>query len=144
MSRVDFYILPENSGRDRFACSIANKAWQGGNNVYIHTRSRETAIMLDDLLWMFQDISFIPHALADQPEPPDTPVIIGWQNRVPENFNVLINLTENIPAIAERFARIVEIVAGDESERAAARNRYRSYRDSGHELHNHDIKGDYE
>lgn len=144
MSRVDFYILPENSGRDRFACSIANKAWQSGNNVYIHTKSRETAIMLDDLLWMFHDISFIPHALADQSEPPDTPVIIGWQNKVPENFNVMINLTGNIPAIAERFARIVEIVAGDESERAAARNRYRSYRDSGHELHNHDIKGDYE
>jgi len=144
MSRVDFYILPENSGRDRFACSIANKAWQSGNNVYIHTNSKQTAISLDDLLWTFQDISFIPHALADQSETPDTPVIIGWQAQAPDNFNVMINLTADIPAIAGRFARIVEIVAGSEEERAVARNRYRNYRDSGHEIHNHDIKGDYE
>ena len=144
MSRVDFYILPENSGRDRFACSIANKAWQSGNNVYIHTHSKQTAISLDDLLWTFQDISFIPHALADQSETPDTPVIIGWQAQAPDNFNVMINLTADIPAIAGRFARIVEIVAGSEEERAVARNRYRGYRDSGHEIHNHDIKGDYE
>ena len=144
MSRVDFYILPENSGRDRFACSIANKAWQSGNNVYIHTNSRETAISMDDLLWTYHDISFIPHTLAGPSEPSDTPVIIGWQDQVPENFNVLINLTADIPAIAGRFARIVEIVAGSEEERAVARNRYRDYRDGGHELHDHTVKGDYD
>jgi DNA polymerase-3 subunit chi len=144
MSRVDFYILPENSSRDRFACSIASKAWQSGNSVYIHTSSRENAIMLDDLLWVYQDISFVPHTLADPFAPPDAPVIIGWQEPAPANCDVLINLTANIPAIAAGFARIVEIVAGSEEERAVARNRYRGYRDSGHELHNHDIKGDYD
>lgn len=144
MSRVDFYILQENNNRDRFACSVASKAWQNGNNVYIHTRSREAAVMLDDLLWTYQDISFIPHAISEQNETSDAPVIIGWQNKAPENFNVLINLTTDIPEIAAGFARIVEIVAGSEDERAEARNRYRNYRDSGHEIHNHEIKGDYD
>lgn len=144
MSRVDFYILPENSGRERFACSIANKAWQSGNNVYIHTASRETAISLDDLLWTYHDISFIPHTLSGQSDPIDTPVVIGWQDQAPDNCNVMINLTADIPTSAGRFARIVEIVAGSEAEREMARNHYRVYRNGGHEMHNHTVKGDYD
>jgi DNA polymerase-3 subunit chi len=144
VSRVDFYILPENSGRDRFACSIANKAWRRGHNVYIHTTSRETAIKLDDLLWTYHDISFIPHSLTGQSGPIDTTVIIGWQEPVPDNCNVMINLNVNIPTSAERFARIVEIVAGSEAERGMARNHYRAYRDGGHEMHSHTVKVDYD
>jgi len=144
VSRVDFYILPENSGRDRFACSIANKAWRRGHNVYIHTTSRETAIKLDDLLWTYHDISFIPHSLTGQSGPIDTPVIIGWQEPVPDNCNVMINLNVDIPTSAERFARIVEIVAGSEAERGMARNHYRAYRDGGHEMHSHTVKVDYD
>lgn len=143
MSRVDFYILPENSGRDRFVCSVANKAWQQGHNVYIHTASRETAIKLDDLLWTYQDISFIPHTLLGQSDPIDAPVVIGWQDQVPDNCTVIINLTEDIPTSTERFARIVEIVAGSDAERGMARNHYRTYRDGGHEMHSHTVKGDH-
>jgi DNA polymerase-3 subunit chi len=144
VSRVDFYILPENSGRDRFACSVANKAWQSGHNVYIHTNSREMAIKLDDLLWTYHDISFVPHALTSQSNPSDAPIIIGWQATVPDYCTVMINLTADFPTSAERFARIVEIVAGNEDERDVARNHYRAYRDDGHEMHSHTVKGDYD
>lgn len=144
MSRVDFYILPEKSNRERFTCTITNKALHSGNSIYIHTSSREAASNLDDLLWTFHDISFIPHALSDQPDPPDSPVVIGWQSQVSDNYNVMINLTAEIPPFAERFARIVEIVAGSESEREIARNHYRAYRDGGHEMHDHAVKAEYD
>ena len=144
MSRVDFYILPENSNRDRFACSVANKAWQSGHNVYIHTSSRETAINLDDLLWTYHDISFVPHSLTGQSGPIDAPVLIGWQATRHDDCTVMINLSVDIPTFAERFARIVEIVAGKEDERGMARNHYRAYRDDGHEMHSHTVKGEYD
>jgi DNA polymerase-3 subunit chi len=139
MPRVDFYVLPENSSAERFACTIATKAWQQGHTVYFETASREAAAVMDDLLWTFNDISFLPHAVAEDGAPAER-VVIGWHNRPPENFEVLINLTPEIPTTAERFARIVEIVAGDQQQRNEARNRYKAYRERGYELHNHKLE----
>ena len=78
MSRVDFYILPEGTGTDRFACTMAKKAWSAGNRVHIHTQSEENARSMDDLLWTFRDISFIPHEIYDGSVNEETPVTIGF------------------------------------------------------------------
>ena len=144
MPRVDFYVLPENSQRERFACFMTSKARQQGNTIYIHTASREVAEFLDDLLWTFKDISFLPHAIAEEDITCNEPVIIGWQDKSPDQYQVMINLTQDVPVFAERFARIIEIVAGKNTDRQQARNRYRDYRDRGYELHNHTMESDYD
>lgn len=144
MPRVDFYVLPENSPQERFACFMTHKAWQQGNTIYIHTVSRELAETLDDLLWTFKDISFIPHEIMGKKPVCNEPVIIGWQDKPPEQYQVMINLTQDVPTCAEMFARIIEIVAGNNTDRQQARNRYRDYRDRGYELHNHTMNSDYD
>lgn len=144
MNRVDFYILPENSNQNRFACNLINKVWQNGNHIYIHTINMEDAVMLDNLLWTFKDISFIPHSLVEKTNGEEMPVLIGWTTELPDDCQVLVNLSENIPDFAKKFERIVEIVAGSEEQRKKARGRYRDYRDQGYELYDHKIEGDYE
>ena len=144
MSRVDFYVLPENSSAERFACAIANKAWQQGHAVYIQTSSKEAAGTMDDLLWTFNDISFLPHAITESGQIPAERVVIGWHDQPPGNYEVLINLTGEIPSAIEKFSRIVEIVAGDNRQRDQARKRYRSYRERGYELHIHTLESDYD
>jgi DNA polymerase-3 subunit chi len=144
MPRVDFYVLPENSSTERFACTVANKAWQQGHAVYIQTSSREIAGTMDDLLWTFNDISFLPHAVADTGANPVERVVIGWQDQPPGNYEVLINLTAGISPRAERFARIVEIVSGDDRQKDQARKRYKVYRERGFELHNHTLDSDHD
>jgi DNA polymerase-3 subunit chi len=44
----------------------------------------------------------------------------------------------DVPALVARFPRIVEVVTVNEAERLAGRNRYKAYRDLGHELNNFD------
>jgi len=144
MIRVDFYILPENSMSDRFTCALANKVWQDGNNIYIHTANREAAVLMDKLLWTFNDISFLPHDLYDGHNNGNIPVLIGWNEQPPDNCQVMINLTEDIPPAADRFPRIIEIVAGNKEFRQSARNRYRNYRDRGFELHDHTLENDHD
>lgn len=144
MPRVDFYVLPENSPRERFTCFMTNKAWQQGHIIYIHTVSREVAQTLDDLLWTFKDISFVPHEIMGRGSICNEPVIIGWQDTPPEQCQVMINLSQDVPTCAERFARIIEIVAGNNTDKQQARNRYRDYRDRGYELHNHTMESDYD
>ncbi len=139
MSRVDFYILPEGAGTDRFACTIAKKAWASGNRVHIHTQSEERANGMDDLLWTFRDISFIPHELYNGTANEDTPVTIGFGTSYPEQSQVIINLGHDIPEFASSFERIVEIVGGDETNKKHARQRYRQYKSGDYETHDHKI-----
>ncbi len=139
MSRVDFYILPEGAGTDRFACTIAKKAWATGNRVHIHTQSEESAKGMDDLLWTFRDISFIPHELYNGTVNEDTPVTIGFGNTFPEQSQVIINLDHEIPDFAPNFERIVEIVGGDETNKQYARLRYKQYKNGDYETHDHKI-----
>ncbi|MEE8343080.1 MAG: DNA polymerase III subunit chi, partial [Gammaproteobacteria bacterium] len=79
MTRVDFYILPgkEPNGRQLLACRLADKAYQLGRKVYIHTDSHAQTEQVDKLLWTFRQNSFVPHAVMDQAgnEPP--PVLLG-------------------------------------------------------------------
>ena len=139
MSRVDFYILSDNTNIDRFACNIAAKAWSQGNKVYIHTQSQQSSDTIDSLLWTFRDISFIPHEhyLGDSTE--ESSVLIGHDSDFPDSYDVIINLNTEIPYFADQFSRIVEIVGGDESTKSMARQRYKQYKSGEYEMHDHKI-----
>ena len=139
MSRVDFYILPDGSGVERFACSIASKAWSQGNQVHIHAASEQNANLIDDLLWTFRDISFIPHEVLYGPTNDESAVTIGFGSDYPEKSQVIINLDNHIPDFISSFDRIVEIVGGSENNKQLARQRYRQYRNGDFEIHDHKI-----
>ena len=144
MAQVDFYVLPENGKQEHFVCALIQKAWKQGNNVFINTASEAEAAALDNMLWTFKDISFLPHCLAADDNAKNTPIVIGHNNQlnaqIPEHTAIMINLTDQIPQDMSKVERILEIVAGSESERQQARKRYAEYRDQGHELHNHKIE----
>lgn len=139
MSRVDFYILPDNANTDRFACTLAAKAWSTGNRVHIHTASDDVTNFMDDLLWIYRDISFIPHEIFNGSVHEETPVTIGSGSNYPEQTQVIINLDQDVPDFVSSFERIIEIVGGTETNKQLARQRYRQYREDGYDIHDHKI-----
>lgn len=139
MPRADFYILDTDTDPERFACSLANKAWKQGHTLHILAPDRDAALGLDGLLWTFHDISFLPHAMLGNDEAGEVPITIGWPEETLPQGDVLINLTAQLPDQAGGFTRVAEIVAADEGLRRQARERYRQYRERGFELHSHDL-----
>ena len=140
MTRVDFYLLPEAGAeaRARFACRLTEKAYRQGHRVYIRAADRDHAEALDRLLWTFRDGSFVPHARYPEAAEEDQPVLVG--TALPERMDdVLLNLAGDRPEGFSRFRRLVEVVGPDAGERAAARERYRYYRDRGYPLATHDL-----
>ena len=128
----------------RFVCQLAEKAVNEGYDIYIHTPSRDEAATLDDLLWTFRDISFLPHAPVDAVEAgEDCPVVIGWAGEPAPARRVLINLSGATLADIEAYERIVEVVPSAASDRQQARLRYKDYRDRGLEMHSHNISSDH-
>jgi DNA polymerase-3 subunit chi len=141
MTRVDFYVSP-NTAHDadlQLTCRIVDKAWQQQNQVYVHTASAEQAKQLDELLWIFRDGAFIPHCQATDSLCTESPIVIGCETPPAMQPEVMINLSQEVPAFFGRFERVIEIVAGDESQRAQARQRFKFYRERGYPLETHEL-----
>ena len=67
------------------------------------------------------------------------PVAIGEQ-QPPESWkSVLISLLDEVPPYYQRFERVIELVDHDEQDRALGRNRFRDYRNHGHQPATHHI-----
>jgi DNA polymerase-3 subunit chi len=142
MARVDFYVLAQTDERARqlLACKLAEKAWRLEHSVYIHTRDAADAERLDELLWTFRDGSFVPHGLAGREDGTEaSPIMIGCAADGVPIRDLLINLGDEIPAFAEGFPRVAELVTSDETCRNLSRKRYATYRDQGHELNTHKL-----
>jgi DNA polymerase-3 subunit chi len=133
--KVDFYPLGEPDRRARLvtACRLAEKAYDQGLRVAVRTASAAETAEFDELLWTFSDRSFVPHVVW--PTEPDvvaaTPVVVGSSSLPPSHRDVLINLAPDAPADFSTYARICEVVGGDEDAKKAGRHRWRTYRDAG-------------
>ena len=140
MSRVDFYILPDNSRRalQHFACRLAEKAYNQGQKILIQTDSADESRTIDDLMWTMQDNNFIPHTIFDAASNDDQAVIISHNNETVNNVQLFINLSSM--AAQHQCERIAEVLNQQDNCKQIGREHYKTYRDSGFELHHHEIK----
>ena len=141
MTRVDFYVGKTTSLQARLllACKLVEKAHARKMHTYIHTDAATTSAQLDGLLWTFNELAFIPHALAPCSDD-SVKVRIGHDFEPMENCDFLINLSNEIPPFFSRFERLAEILDQEEPILLAGRKRYLFYRDRGYNLEYHQLQ----
>ncbi|MXZ80736.1 MAG: DNA polymerase III subunit chi [Gammaproteobacteria bacterium] len=141
MPQVDFYILDQADRRSKlqFACRLVQKIRGLDLKVMVQTSDSNQSAEVDRLLWTFRQNSFIPHGIIRKGALTwaDYPVQISHAHHDPDHADVLVNLREQVSEEHFKYDRVVELVGGDEADRASARNRYRSYRDQGVEPKTH-------
>ncbi len=136
--KIDFYII-ENGGEAEAwlaACEQTAAAATTGK-VYLYTANEAASDQMDDLLWSYQPDAFIPHQCLDVNDPEPPAVQIGNMPPPSDYTGTLINLQPTLPAFYTQFDRLVEIVFSDPTVQQLARERYKHYRDAGHELNTH-------
>jgi DNA polymerase III subunit chi len=122
------------------ACRITEKAWKAGSTVLIQHGDPAALRALDEMLWVGNEHSFIPHEIAaEAPRLTGTPVILNTGVGPSEAVDVLINLTPQLPARPELATRIIEIIDADPARRAAGRERFKAYRERGFPLETHEL-----
>jgi DNA polymerase III subunit chi len=141
--RVDFYVLHSTVAKQRwiFACRLTEKAYLKNLRVLILSESAADAKAVDELLWTFSDRSFVPHQLCqdEQSIETDTPVRVTSALEGAGAADLLVNLSDRLPAGWERFARIAEIVDADPERRRLGRERFKSYRELKVALETHQL-----
>jgi DNA polymerase-3 subunit chi len=141
--RVDFYVLKSAVAIKRwtFACRLIEKAYLRDLKVLVLNDTLADAQGLDDLLWTFNERSFVPHQLCvdHQPGDPATPVHLAVTASDTPQADLLLNLADSLPVNLQRYARIAEIVDADDARRRAARERFKAYRDLKLSMETHAI-----
>ena len=100
------------------------------------------ALALDELLWTFNERSFVPHKVCadERSVDPATPVHLTPDAAAVPAADLLINLTQRLPAQLEGYARIAEVIDADEERRRLGRERFKAYRDLKLTLETHQIE----
>lgn len=137
MTSIDFYT--HVTDRLGVAARVLAKAMAAHAHVRVFTPDAATTDAFDRLLWVTPPTGFLPHCRMDSPIAAETPV---WIDHRPDHAGpaaVLLNLCDEPPPFFSRFERLIEIVGIGDNDAAAARERYRFYRERGYALRTHNM-----
>ncbi|MFA7668826.1 MAG: DNA polymerase III subunit chi [Burkholderiaceae bacterium] len=142
VTRVDFAF----GAADRLlkACEVTRKQVGAGRRLLVYTRNPARLAKFDRLLWQFDATAFVPHVALNDPLADRTPVLLTADapGRALAAAGVwLLNLDTECPPDANHYLRILEIVSHHPDDKAAARQRWRTYQETGLELRAFDISG---
>lgn len=132
MSDVWFYHLQRASLAETLPKLVA-KARAAGWRVAVRAASEERRDALDDLLWTYEEDSFLPHVTDADPDAAREAVVIQ-AGEADLNSPEAVLLVDNapLPADLSRYTRVILIFDGnDEEATAAARERWKAVKAAG-------------
>ena len=138
-ARADFYLIDKPRFREQpllLVCELAKRCHGTGKPTLVLCASTQQAEELDDLLWAFEEDSFIEHQIAGlDDDETDVPVLIVPPGTDASMRPMVINLRPE--AVPEGFERVLEVVPADPAARAPLRERWKHYQARGLELAKH-------
>lgn len=141
--RVDFYVLKSAVAKSRWtlACRLIEKAYLRDLRIVVANDTPADVKALDELLWTFNDNSFIPHNICHDGAAmdPAARVHLTVAGAATADADLLVNMSTSLPAHWERYGRIVEIIDADDERRRLGRERFKNYRDHKVTLETHQM-----
>ena len=133
MTRIDFH---SNVGdKIAYACRLVRKARAADFRIVLMVQDAAQLAQLDDALWRFSELDFLPHVDAQDRLAARTPIVLTHDDEADlPHHQILINLTPATPTQFARFERMFEIVSGEAGETQAGRERFQFYKQRGYAL----------
>lgn len=140
---VDFYLLNTLIQEDlyRFTCRLIDKAYLTQKKIFIRVGSHEEGQRIDELLWTFRDISFIPHSYLGVNPVIDAQLSVAIAIDKPGEFDadILFNFSHKVPTYFPEFSRIIEVVSEEKKNKNQSRQKYKFYKTQNCQLTTHTI-----
>ena len=138
MTDIEFHV--NVADKLHYSCRLLRKAYRSGAKAVV-TAEPDLLLQLDQLLWSYSVTEFLPHCRSDSPTQTATatPIWLAEKLSACPAGSVLINLGQQVPVDFERFDRFIEVASSLESDRLAARDRWKYYRDRGYSLKRHEL-----
>lgn len=142
MTEVAFHFnLADKLG---YTCRLLRKMAGRGVEAVVVAEEQDLAT-LDTLLWTFSPLDFVPHCRAQARDhvlaltPTVLTASLDAMAARAGHAPTVVNLAPGVPQGFEKFERLIELVGGDDEDRAAARQRWKHYKDRGYAITRHDL-----
>ncbi len=139
MTEILFYHL-ERRPLDAVLPGLVEKSLERGWRVAIRADTSERAEAIDNLLWTYNDQSFLPHAQAGDGNAKDQPVLITTEDGNANDASILFLVGGAPPPpwdspLTKALTRIALLFDGrDPAMRDAARAAWRGAKEAGHDV----------
>ena len=133
-----FYILNKAEDLKISVCKIIKEYYKKKYKIFVSSRSDDLVNELNNLLWTFEQISFIPHCTTKNYDK-NSPILLSGKNSFPKTINlkeydVWLNLDDEMEENYTDFEIILEIVSQNEEERILSRKKYLNYQKNNFEV----------
>ena len=136
MTETLFYHL-ERRSLDDVLPGLLEKTLERGWRAVIRAESSERADAIDNLLWTYNDQTFLAHAQSGDGNPARQPVLITVEDEYPNGANVLFcvgGATPSWNAVGD-LTRVVLMFDGrDEAMLSTARAAWKDAKAAGHDV----------
>lgn len=138
MTRVEFYFNVE----DKLAqvTELCGKAVAKGRQLTVFTPNDSISEQLRKQLWGGVSTSFLPSMLPQEHGAHMSPIILDAYGENLLQDDILINMQYQHPPFFSRFRYLVELVGNEETDKVAARARFKFYRDRGYQIKSTDVR----
>jgi DNA polymerase-3 subunit chi len=136
MTETLFYHLERRSLEDVLP-GLIEKSLARGWRALIRADCAERAEMIDNLLWTYDDQTFLPHAQAGDGSEARQPVLITVEDSNPNAANVLFlvgGAQANWNAMAELTRIVMMFDGGDADALSRARAAWKDAKAAGHDV----------
>lgn len=134
MSEVWFYHL-QTKPLEATLPTLVARSRERGWKVVIRAGSDERIAALDDLLWTFDEESFLAHGTAAEPEPETQPILLTTADEAPNGAEILFLVDGAALPSAWPFTRVVMLFDGNDAEAVTgAREAWKAAKALGHEV----------
>ena len=133
MSRIEFHV--HVSDKLTYSCHLLRQACLNGARVAV-VAEPEMLVALDDWLWRFSPVEFVPHCRAGASEASlaASPIVLTKSLSAPActGRETAFNLGRDVPVGFEAFEHLIEIIATENDDIVAGRRRWKHYATLGH------------
>lgn len=144
MRTVTFYTHVHN--RLPFVFKLVKTVYDKGEPLLVWLPDDAMLQQLDHQLWSLVPESFLPHelvaAVIEAGQAEFAPILLGAEQALPDRADlptVILNLSEAYVHEVVHYQRVLEIVGPDEDDLAAARDRFKAYREAGFTIEHHNM-----
>lgn len=134
MTDIRFYQLQRMS-LERALPKLLEKVLENRMRAVVVAGSDERLAAIDSALWTYDPNAFLPHGTSRDGRAADHPIWLTTGEDNPNGATVLVLADGATSGRVGEYERCLEILDGNDSEAvAAARERWRAYRDAGYAL----------
>jgi DNA polymerase-3 subunit chi len=106
MQEIYCYMPHENFAK-KFVPKLLEQIISKGNRVLVLCKDSEEMRSLDEFLWLYEQLSFLPHVTQGDEQKEVCPIVLATEHVNHNNANVLLALNHQVVKDAQVYEKII-------------------------------------